>query len=311
MLYPISYSIPEELIVPYVPFKICHTASHEYQFTDSHMYLKNYKNAIFGDTRLKCGWDCFRHYEILSQGTIPFFHNLEKCPPLTLHNFPKQKIIELRDLYGPMTFDEIMKTSSSHLYNNIDELLNLTKSTLTTKESAKYILSKTNTPSTKRVLFLDNVETKGEYLTDMLAHGTYRLTDGEVHIYPDHAWRYTSYSDSETQLMYGKGFNYTRLLEKQYIHTSDEILENIQQRYYDHVIVLLQCYSNTPVPFLITHENNIFKYYNSSEISFVCGNDCDPYWSPELNWYIRDRHYCPLKILSTHNNIFIRELGDM
>lgn len=309
MLYPISYSIPEEIIVPYVPFKTSHTASHTYQFTDSQMYLKNYRTAIFGTTGLKCGWDCFRHYEILSQGTIPLFNDLENCPSLTLHNFPKQKILELRDLYGPMTFDEIMKTSSSHLYTNIDELLNLTKSTLTTKESATYILSKTTTPTTKRILYIDNIETKGEYLTDMIAHGLYRLTEGDVHMYPDHAWRYSSYPESETQLLYGKGFNYTRLLEKQYIHTFDEIFENIKQRYYDHVIVSIQCSSNTPVPFLMNHENTIFKYYDSSEVSIVCGNDCDSYWSPELNWYIRYRHDCPLKKISALNNVFIRELG--
>jgi hypothetical protein len=309
MLYPISYSVPEELIVPYVPLKTCHTATHEYQFTDSQSYLQNYRTSIFGDTRLKCGWDCFRHYEILSQGTIPYFHNLEKCPPLTLHNFPKQKSIELRDLYGPMTFDEIIKTSSSHLYNNLNDLLNLTKSTLTTKESAQYILSKTTTPTTKRILFLDNVETKGEYLTDMLAHGFYRLTEGEVDIYPDHAWRYTTYPESETQLLYGKGFNYTRLLENQRVHTYEEIFEKIKQRYYDQIIICIQCSSNIPVPFVVNTENNIYNYYIHSEVSLICGNDCDSYWSPELNWYIRDRHDCPLKKISDHNNVFIRELG--
>ena len=42
----------------------------------------------------KAGWDCLRHYEIIGNGTIPYFHELEDCPPDTLHSFPKELILE-------------------------------------------------------------------------------------------------------------------------------------------------------------------------------------------------------------------------
>lgn len=310
MLFPISFSIPEELIIPYVPFKSLHTAKHDYQFDDSDSYLKNYRNAIFGGTSLKCGWDCFRHYEILSQGTIPYFYELEKCPKNTLFNFPKETLIRLRDTYGILSFDEIMKTSSSVLYSEIDDLLKYTRNNLTTRCSAQYILSKTEQPNAKKILFLNNVSTNGDYMCEMLAHGLYRLTEGGVDMYPDYEYRYKNYDIEKIKSLYGKGFNYTRLLEEKKVISECEMMQRIKERYYEHIILCFQCHSDSQMPFTTNASIDIRGYYEPSEISLVCGADCDNYWSSELDWYIRRNHSCPLSVAAKVNNVFVREFGD-
>ena len=43
-------------------------------------YYKRYQDSIFALTYKKLGWDSLRHYEILMNGCIPLFLNIEKCP---------------------------------------------------------------------------------------------------------------------------------------------------------------------------------------------------------------------------------------
>jgi hypothetical protein len=40
-------------------------------------YYNEYKKSYFAITTKKCGWDCMRHYEILANGCIPYFLNIE------------------------------------------------------------------------------------------------------------------------------------------------------------------------------------------------------------------------------------------
>ena len=182
MIFPISFSIPKELVVPYVPFKMQHTATHKYQFDDSNLYLENYRPSIFGDTTLKCGWDCLRHYEILSQGTIPNFqkrpgpycpNGLVDCPEKTMFNYPKKLTLRLIDKYGSLKFSDIMRVSSSELYEELDELLRYTRTNLTNEASADYVLSTLGVPESRKILYLANIK-KGEsddnYLYNMLVN---------------------------------------------------------------------------------------------------------------------------------------------
>ena len=313
MLYPIAYSVPEELIVPYVPFKTCHTASHAYQFTQSEPYLKNYRNAIFGKTCLKCGWDAFRHYEILSQGTIPLFENLQGCPKQTLCTFPKEQVLSLMEKYGERSYEDILKESSSHLYEDIDSLLRYTRDNLTTRKSAEYILSKTETPGTKRILYLHNIKAE-DYLCSMLAHGFLRYTEGSVDIYPQIHHVYDDFPSEQTVQLYGKGFNYTRHIPHSFKkqQTEDEVWANIRERKYDHIICFIHCRSEHSLPFQ-TADRHFGTYYHPREISLVCGRDCDPYYdphrAPNREWWIRDNHNCPLKAHSGSLNVFVREFG--
>jgi len=80
----------------------------------------------------KAGWDCMRHYEILGNYCLPYFVDLENCPKDTLSHFPKELLLEARNL--AFNFNE------DKYYNILDEVFEYTKNNLTTKNLAKYII---------------------------------------------------------------------------------------------------------------------------------------------------------------------------
>ena len=79
-VHPISFAIPKSkikksiqqkknfLLSPLIPGKL-----KTYIYEDEENYNTMYQNSIFALTYKKAGWDCFRHYEILMNGCIPFF----------------------------------------------------------------------------------------------------------------------------------------------------------------------------------------------------------------------------------------------
>lgn len=325
MIYPIAFSIPREVIVPYVPFKMQHTATHKYQFDDSKLYLENYRSSIFGETTLKCGWDCLRHYEILSQGTIPNFkkrpgpycpNGLADCPQYTMFNYPKKQTLSLIEKYGSLEFSEIMRTSSSELYEELDDLLQYTRANLTNEASADYVLSTLGVPGSRKILYLANVkknESDDNYLYNMLVNGFKKNTKGECDLYPELDHHYKSFSLQETKKMHGKGFNYTRNLDDSYRNkvNKEEIVDRLKIGYYDKIVIFmvhrneLNCNDFIDV----NSPNYIFKYYSPSNIAFICGHDCDSFFV-DGEYRIKMWHECHLrsKVLKDIS-IFIRECG--
>jgi len=325
MIYPIAFSIPSEKIVPYVPFKMQHTATHKYQFDDCNLYLENYRKSIFANTTLKCGWDCLRHYEILSQGTIPNFekragpycpNGLADCPEKTMFNYPKKETLTLMEKYGSLDFGDIMRTSSSELYEDLDRVLRYTRANLTSEASAEYLLEKAKVPGSRKILYISNVkagEHDNDYLYNMLMNGLKINSKGECDIFPEFAHTYKLFSLAESKKMYGKGFNYTRFVDDSYRNkrTKEEIIDQIRTGYYDKICIYIS-HSN---PF---HYNEfldinnpwyIFKHYSMNDIVFICGHDCDPI-CVEGDWRISMWHNC--NILKTNiedATVFIREYG--
>jgi hypothetical protein len=323
MIFPISFSIPKEYVLPYVPFKMQHTATHKYQFDDSNLYLQNYRNSIFGNTTLKCGWDCLRHYEILSQGTIPNFqkrpgpycpNGLKDCPEKTMFNYPKEQTLRLIDKYGSLEFSDIMKTSSSELYEELDQLLRYTRENLTNEASAEYVLDNARVSGSRKILYLANLkegEHHNDYLYNMLVNGFKINSKGECDIFPEFDHHYKSFSLEESKKMYGKGFNYTRIVDDSYRNkiNKEEIIERLRTRYYDKVFVYV-CHSN---PFHynefldVNNSYYILKYYSLRDIVFICGHDCDPI-CVEGDWRISMWHRCNLLNIKDAT-VFIREYG--
>lgn len=78
-----------------------------YIYNNEADYYADYNEARFGVTMKKAGWDCMRHYEILANGCIPYFLEIENCPKLTMQSFPKDictsimraKNVSFADLY--------------------------------------------------------------------------------------------------------------------------------------------------------------------------------------------------------------------
>lgn len=143
-LYPINFSIPAskfvdnitdlEKIKDYgtvVPYK-----SETYIFNDEESYYKDYQESYFGVTMKKAGWDCMRHYEILANGCIPYFPEIENCPFYTMYNFPKELVKEANKLaYG---FDEVK------YYDILADIFKYSKENLTTEANINYVFNTLN-----------------------------------------------------------------------------------------------------------------------------------------------------------------------
>lgn len=105
-----------------------------YIFKTEQSYYEDYQKSYYGVTMKKAGWDCMRHYEILGNYCMPYFIGLEDCPKDTLANFPKELLLEARNLAND--FDE------RSFFSILDQVYEHTKQYLTTKALAEYLISK-------------------------------------------------------------------------------------------------------------------------------------------------------------------------
>jgi hypothetical protein len=138
-MIPIHFAIPESKITK---IKLEKTQEYGsiipgqggYKFDIEQEYYNDYNKSYYGVTMKKAGWDCMRHYEILANYCIPYFTDLHECPKNTLTSLPKELLLDARELAN--NFD------NQKYFNILDELFDYTKSHLTTKELAKYVLKK-------------------------------------------------------------------------------------------------------------------------------------------------------------------------
>jgi hypothetical protein len=165
---PISFSIPEELIVSSVPDKeyylmpLVPGVGETYVYDDQQEYFNMYQKSLFGLTWKKAGWDCLRHYEILSQGCLPLFLDIVHMPSNTMNTFPKREVENLLDVAVKINnYKKDMEFIYNHrntivnidlsaidffdpigynYYEIAEQLLEYTKQQLTTKKIASYIL---------------------------------------------------------------------------------------------------------------------------------------------------------------------------
>lgn len=140
-VYPISFAIPSEKITDEKPLKIKKLADYipqisgsGYMYNTEEEYYNGYKEALYGLTHKKSGWDCMRHYEILGNYSIPYFPDIDNCPQLTMTNFPKELVKRSNNLFY---------TECDEQYEILDNLHSYTKNHLTTEALAKYIINNT------------------------------------------------------------------------------------------------------------------------------------------------------------------------
>jgi hypothetical protein len=98
-----------------------------------------------------------RHYEILANGCIPYFIDIESCPPNTMALLPKDLLIEGNNLYKKLNIKSINDFTEEDInaYNNlVIKLIDYTKNNLTTQKLTKYILEKSGFPYVSNILYL-------------------------------------------------------------------------------------------------------------------------------------------------------------
>jgi len=301
--FPINFSIPREKICiePTVKTKILSNLIpgnlSTYIYNTEEEYYNEYKTSYFAITKKKGGWDCMRHYEILANGCIPHFIDIENCPIKTMTLLPKDLLIEANILYNKFKDKNINELTKEEIdeYDILKtKLLEYTKNHLTTDKIAEYILEKTNFSNVSKILYLSG-DTNPDYLRCVTLHGFKTIFGENCHDFPKIPHIYKS-DDINYRNLYGRGFTYTNLLE-QNLHNDEldnTIHENIKNKYYD--IVIYGSY-HRGIPYF----DLISQTYKPNEIILMCGEDL--HCGENLLQYCDNRNF-----LMNGYQIFVREI---
>jgi len=298
MLHPITFSIPEQKVlasITQVKTKILSDLIpgklDTYIYNNENDYYNEYKTSYFATTMKKDGWDCMRHYEIISNGCLPYFPNIEQCPYHTMYLCPKQLFLDSNSLYQKFIFKKINHLSEFDIieYNILlAKIIKYTIDNLTTNKIAKYILEKSKFEHVSKILYLSG-NIHPDYLRCLTLHGFKENFGKMCHDYPKvpHIYK-TNYINYNK--LYGKGITYTNLLDST-LHDDNldnTIEQDIERKYYD-IIIYGSYHRGMPYYDLVT------KIYKPSEIILLCGEDI---------------HCCNYQqFLDKGHTVFVRELN--
>ena len=292
-VFPISFGIPKCKIRDSVAEKtkmfgkIIPGDYSTYVFNDEKSYYDDYATSVFGRTEKKNGWDCMRHYEILANGCIPYFENLNGCPPSIITHLPKELIqCAMNDI---QPHDESTLTNKSELiakYSN--ELLEYTRNNLTTEKMASYILNASGNGDAKSILYLSQ-HPYSDYIRDLMLHGFKELFKTKCHDAPRVEHIYTGHTIDKGNL-YGGGFSYSAILDPvEYRDPSNDntLIEDIRNKKYD-VVVYGSLHRGLPYLELVQ------QTYSKDKIILLCGEDShgcvvgEPFIRQGYNVFIRE-----------------------
>jgi len=145
-LLPIQFCIPKEKILPEIPPKTrlmsllnpADRTTYTYYASEA-VYYQQYAESYFGRTMKKGGWDCCRHYEIIAAGCLPYFENLESCPPRTLGFLPKNNLLHARIMHDTWEQMDQRYDIWLELMLKVQESL---RAHLTTEAMARYLVER-------------------------------------------------------------------------------------------------------------------------------------------------------------------------
>lgn len=281
-IYPISYCIPDEYIVDdnialsnkhiiiadLIPGQL---ETYRFGQNDENEYKKMYYESLFAYTRKKGGWDCLRHYEIMANGCIPIFKELDRCPPETLISFPKDLIMDANKTLLPWNQNKINK------YNDfVKNMLDHIRKNCSASATEKYFLSKLKYINPKKVLLIMG-NCGINYSLESLWIGLHNLITsiGGIAVeYPAMNFMYEDYEGNKG-VLYGNGFTYAGTLKRTIKMSNTEIEEKTREGYWDLVIYgkvgpdeeWEGSLPNMPL------WQDVFKRYGTHQIVFLYGGD--------------------------------------
>jgi hypothetical protein len=306
-VYPISFAIPEEFIVPAVPAKaqllskVVPGVPETYVFKPNgdyvhdrdleHLYHADLSRSLFALTNKKSGWDCMRHLEILARGSLPYMHDIEQCPPRTMAAYPKDvlKLLlrfpglpdlrpdSLKTLNSTQAFDTLPAAFDRMLYLvTVSALLHYTRTHLSTTSMAEYLFRTMGVPHASKVLFISdwNEWPRGDYMCDTLLHGCKRLLGVNCVDFHKRLIDYQSYF-SEKDLVdkrrgwWGYGFSHAHLFDD-VPHAIDRsnLEERLANREFD-IVIFGMGHRAYPPPLF----DKVCQCYPPSRVAMVHGND--------------------------------------
>ena len=269
--FPIQLVMPNERIVETIPHKI-HDFSYiipgvtQYAYDDEKSFYQHYGECYFAITIKKGGWEAFRHYEILSSGAIPYFLDIEKCPPNTLFLWPKDLLIEAQNLPGVPTPKQVKRAIRQKTTRNLNidfklfdqqryvtllsKMRDHLRNHMSTQALGEYFLERLPIKNVKKVLCL--LQKKSgvldlDHIRDMLISGLVKQPQIELQTYPACPWLFEDYPIEKARKLYGRGFTITRNLPLPMpkTPTQEELIQLLEQQYFDIIIIPVLCKKHT------------------------------------------------------------------
>lgn len=204
----------------------------KYEYAEESVFMQQYAESRFAVTGKKAGWDCMRHLEIMATGCVPYFRQLELCPPQTLNRLPKKLLLKAKALPGmPPSgrVDAVWDGADLNLLAldktqfNVDAYETLraqihqhTNQHLTCSKMAQRLLDACRMLGpiqTICILSEPHYIAKLDYMRDSVFIGMSALPSVRcVHAFPELTWVFKS--DEPRKWMYGRGFNVCNTVDR-------------------------------------------------------------------------------------------------
>jgi len=205
-----------------------------YLYDDYNEYMKQYAESSIAITHRKAGWDCFRHVEILTAGSLPYMLDVAALPPFCMVHYP---VNLMRSVTKILESGEGLPTVS-----NPNSLQSYVERSLTSESMAKYVLRVSGLQNANRVLFVDaNLGQMADYLSLFTLIGFKQLLGSDCSVLMPVPYVYSDWrGDSST--LYGRGFGYTRILEPSFRNENESqaeqvALDSVSEDSFDAVVI--------------------------------------------------------------------------
>lgn len=280
-IFPLSFCVPDECVVDSIPEKKYLLASlipgdlstFKFDKYKEKEYNEMYRESRFAITKMKGGWDCLRHYEILMNGCVPLFENLRECPYYTLTTYPK----ELNDKAYELFNNWVENEECIDKYNALcSQMLEHTRNFCTTSYTAKYFLNNIKNGDKVKNILLITCHHGVNYNRETLWIGLKRYIksiNGVAVEYDKMPFLYNDFDNFSNHKYYTNNcYTFPKRLEKDkdYDMTESEIIEKINNNFWDLII-----YGKVgPDEFCTFPLFDIVKTrYNKNKIAFIFGGD--------------------------------------
>jgi hypothetical protein len=264
-------------------------------------YYQMYRDAFFACTEKKGGWDCLRHYEIIANGCIPLFKNLDHCPKNTLTTFPKELLIEI---YKKNPFH--LKLEMYKIY--LRKIMEWFRQKCSCSVNANYLLNRVSTnnkPLRNFLLIRGNCGVN--YTRETIWIGLKRFSQKEGGIAIEFPSIRYLYQNSEETHLYGNGMTYSKRIAEDLVEdtTEEYVSDKIKSHFWD-LIIYGKVGPDEEAEGSLPHLplwNLVFKNYSKNQIVFLYGGDgCQ-----DMN--SRNKYSEHLLYHSNFANCFVRELN--
>jgi len=284
-IYSLGYSYPRELFLNLnfpkkaVWAEVIPGLKETYRFEREQDYHEMYQASRFAFTWKKGGWDCLRHYEIIANGSLPVFRDIDQCPDDTLVNLPKhllkrvnKELIPWRDT---KEYKELYQTLFSEIHKYCIE-------NATCEVTANKFLKFLNLPPNSKILLL-TCDPGPNYSREFTFIGLNRVLKENAGVcisYPELSHIYQDLPLSEAQKLYGKGFGYARKIERadpkeKHQWTDQGIGKSILNKEWDYILFGKVGVDETRLGTIpnLPFWKEVYASYSKEQIGFLYGGD--------------------------------------